>query len=356
MPLTEIAIRGAQPREKSYKLPDGGGLMLVVNPNGSKWWRWRYYRNDGRENMVSLGVYPVVTLKMARQRRDEARRLLVQGIDLSAKRQSEKDALTDTFEAVAQEWLAVLQRPAAGSARNPIADVTLAKKRAWLEDFVFPYIGKRPIRSITPAELLKVLQRIEGRGIYETAHRVRGHVFRYAIVTDRAERDVTVDLRGALAPVVTTNRAAITDPSRIGELLRAINGYHGQPATKFALKLAPLFFVRPGELRKASWSEFDLDRAECRIPALRMKMREQHVVPLSRQAIALLHDLNVLTGHRQLLFPSVRSVTRPISENTLNAALRRLGYSKDEMTCHGFRAMASTCSRREKRATRGRSI
>jgi integrase len=346
VPLTETAIRAAQPREKPYKLTDGGGLALVVNPNGSKWWRWRYNRADGRENMLSLGVYPDVNLKMARERRDEARRLRAQGVDLSMKRQSEKAALADTFEAVATEWLALLEKPAGSAVRAPIAAVTLQKKQGWLKDFIFPYIGQRPIRAITPAELLKVLKRIESRGIHETAHRVRSlcsHVFRYAIATDRAERDITFDLRGALAPVVTTNRAAITEPARIGELLRAINGYRGQPATEYALKLAPLLFVRPGELRKAEWRELDFDRAEWRIPAARMKMREQHVVPLSRQAVELLRDLHCLTGSRCLLFPSLRSVTRPISENTINAALRRLGFSKDEMTAHGFRAMASTC-------------
>ena len=337
MALTDTSIRAARARDRPYKLTDDGGLTLLVNLNGSKWWRLRY-RFDGREKMLSLGVYPAVPLKRARERRDEIRRQVADGIDPSVKRRSEKFARAYTFEAVALEWLELH--------RQQLAPVTFAKKRALFEDFIFPYIGQRPIARILAPALLPVLKRIEARGIHETAHRARsqcGAVFRFAVSTGRAERDPTSDLRGALALVVTTNHPAITEPGRIGELLRSIDGYRGQAVSEFALKLAPLVFVRPGELRAAEWSEIDLDAAEWRVPAERMKMKEQHVVPLARQAVELLRNLHPLTGSGRYVFPSVRTPARPISENTVNAALRRLGYSKEEMTGHGFRAMASTC-------------
>jgi integrase len=337
MALTDTSIRAARARDRPYKLTDDGGLTLLVNLNGSKWWRLRY-RFDGREKMLSLGVYPAVPLKRARERRDEIRRQVADGIDPSVKRRSEKFARAYTFEAVALEWLELH--------RQQLAPVTFAKKRALFEYFIFPYIGQRPIARILAPALLPVLKRIEARGIHETAHRARsqcGAVFRFAVSTGRAERDPTSDLRGALALVVTTNHPAITEPGRIGELLRSIDGYRGQAVSEFALKLAPLVFVRPGELRAAEWSEIDLDAAEWRVPAERMKMKEQHVVPLARQAVELLRNLHPLTGSGRYVFPSVRTPARPISENTVNAALRRLGYSKEEMTGHGFRVMASTC-------------
>ena len=236
------------------------------------------------------------------------------------------------------EWL--------GLQRNKLTLKTYENKRDRFVAFVFPYLGKRPIASIKPLDVLEVLKHIDERGRHETAHRVRsecGNVFRYAVATGRAERDPTVDLRGAIAAVVRRNRPAIVDPARIGELMRAIAGYRGDVATEFALKLLPLTFVRPGELRLAGWSEFNLKAAEWRIPAARMKMRELHVVPLSSQALSLLEDLHVLTGSGLLVFPSIRSKDRPISDNTLNAALRRLGFASDEMVAHGFRSMASTC-------------
>lgn len=334
--LTEAEIRAAKASEKPLKLFDGGGLYLLVNPNGSRWWRLKY-RVAGREKLMSLGVYPDVPLKRAREKRDEARRMVADGIDPSAQRQAVKSAQRDSFEAVAREFFEVK--------RNALAATTFEKRTKRFEDFVFPYVGKKPIASINAPEFLATLKRVEARGKHETAHRLRsesGQIFRYAIATGRAERDVCADLRGALAPVVVRNHPAITDPARIGELLRAIHGYRGQPATECALKLAPLVFVRPSELRKAEWSEFDLERAEWRIPAKRMKMREQHIVPLARQAVELLRELHLITGAGTLVFPSAVHAGRPISENTINASLRRLGFPGDEMTGHGFRAMAST--------------
>jgi integrase len=336
-PLTDSAIRSLKPPEKALKLFDGGGLYLLVQPSGARLWRMKY-RVDGREKLLSFGQYPDVPLRSARERRDEARRLIAARVDPSAKRKAERAATSDTFEAIAREYLELKSKSL--SAR------TYIKKLGRFEAFAFPFIGKLPITSIAAPQLLAALRRIEERGNHETAHRVRaecGEVFRYAIATGRAERDPTGDLRGALAPVVVRNHAAITEPVKIGQLLRAIDGYQGQPATEYALKLLPLVFVRPGELRAAEWSEFDLETAEWRIPGSRMKMREPHIVPLSRQAVALLRDLHPLTGAGRYLFPSLRGGDRPISNNTLNASLRRLGYTGDEMVSHGFRSMASTC-------------
>jgi integrase len=337
--LTETAIRAAKPREKSYKLFDGLGLYLEIAPTGSKLWRLKY-RHDGRENRLALGAHADTSLKQARERRDAARRQLAAGIDPSGQRHAEKLANANTFEAVAREWLALQEKRLAPS--------TFAKAGWTFETLVFPYLGARPIAKLGAMDVLKVLKRIEGRGIHETAHRTRqrcAQVFRYAVQTGRAERDPTVDLRGALAPVVSEHHAAITEPARIGELLRAIDGYAGHVVTAYALKLAPLLFVRPGELRHAEWTEFDLDSAEpqWRIPAEKMKMGEQHLVPLAKQALVLLRELQSVTGRGKYVFPSLRSGSRPMSENTVNAALRRMGYSTEEMTGHGFRSLASTC-------------
>lgn len=336
-PLTDIAIRSIKPGEKASKLFDGGGLFLLVKPNGARLWRMKY-RVDGREKLISFGQYPDVPLKTARERRDEARRLIAAKVDPSAKRKAEQAARSDTFEALAREYLDLKAKS--------LSPRTYERKLGRFEAFAFPYIGKVPITSIAAPQLLAALRRIEERGKHETAHRVRsecGEVFRYAVATGRAERDPTADLRGALAPVIVRNHPAITEPAKIGELMRSIDGYQGQRATEYALKLLPLVFVRPSELRCAEWQEFDLDHAEWRIPANRMKMREQHIVPLARQAVALLRDLQPLTGTSRYVFPSLRTNERPISNNTLNAALRRLGYTGDEMVSHGFRSMASTC-------------
>jgi integrase len=337
VPLTDTAIRKAQPRAKTYKLADGGGLTLLANPNGSKWWRLRY-RIGKTEKMISVGVYPDVSLKQARERRDEARKVIAEGGDPSANRQREAASLEQTFAAIAQEWL--------DKQRKGMSEATI-QKAEWTFKLLNPSIGRSPIRSITAPDILAILRKLEDRGKHETAHRAKqraGQIFRYAIATGRAERDPTADLRGALAPIVVTNHPAITDPKGVGELLRAIDGYRGKAVTECALKLAPLLFVRPGELRAARWEEFDLDAAEpeWRIPAARMKMREQHLVPLSSQAVAILRDLQLVSGPGGYCFPSLRDVNRPMSENTITAALRRMGYSSDQMTWHGFRTIAST--------------
>lgn len=309
-------------------------------PSGGKWWRLKY-RFAEKEKRLSLGVYPEVSLKEARLKRDDARRLLANGIDPSEHRQQTKSALVErganSFETIAREWYAKFSQNWVDSHSSKIL------RR--LERDIFPWLGARPIASITAPELLTALRSIESRGALETAHRAMqncGQVFRYAVATGRAERDPTGDLRGALPPVKEKHHASIKDPKAIGALLRAIDGYQGSLITKSALRLAPLLFVRPGELRKAEWTEFNLDGAEWRIPAKRMKMREQHIVPLSSQAVAILRELHALTGARRYVFPGARTNGRPMSENTVNAGLRRLGYAKDEMTGHGFRSIAST--------------
>lgn len=261
--LTDTAVRAAKPRSKPYKLADGGGLYLLVQPNGSRLWRMKY-RFDGIEKSLSFGRHPHLSLSLARDRRDEAKRLIAQGVDPGAKRKAEKAARADTFEAVAREWLEMKARPDERNGRAALAAITLDKAKWVFETLLFPYLGQRPIARITAPELLQVLRRIEARGRRETCHRAKqrcGQVFRYAIATGRAERDVAADLRGALAPVITKHHASITDPGAIGELLRAIEGYRGHIVTHCALKLAPLVFVRPGELRAAEWTEFDLARA-----------------------------------------------------------------------------------------------
>lgn len=334
--LTETAIKNLRPAPKPYKRFDEKGLYVIVTPDGGRWWRFKY-KLAGREKLLSLGTYPDVPLKRAREKRDDARRLVADGRDPSAQRQEQRAAQVDTFEAIAREWLA----------KQTLAPATAEKARWTFEDLLFPFLGSRPVREITAPDVLSVLRRLEARGKRETAHRTKqrvGQVLRYAIATGRAERDVTQDLRGALAPIKPKNHAAITDPAEVGALLRAIDSYRGQPAVEAALKLAPLLFVRPGELRRARWEEFRLSgkEPEWRIPAERMKMREYHVVPLARQAVVILRDLQPVTGPVGLVFPNLRDANRPMSEVALTAALRRLGYSGDEMTWHGFRAMAST--------------
>lgn len=333
--LTAVAIKAA----KSGKLFDGGGLFLDVRPNGSRYWRMKY-RHGGKERLLSFGVYPEVSLAEARQRRDAARKQMRDGLDPGnvrrATRVAARTAAANSFAGVSAEWMA--------TQKKKLAPATFAKSQ-WLLDQVIPWIGSRPIAEIDPPELLATLKRIEARGAHETAHRTKekcGQVFRYAIAHGLATRDPSADLRGALAPIVRTSRAAITDPGKVGGLLRDIEGYGGQHVTRCALRLAPLLFVRPGELRAMEWAELDLDAAEWRIPARRMKMREAHVVPLSSQAVAILRGLRPLTGRGCYCFPSLRTPAAPMSENTINAALRSLGYDKDTMTGHGFRAMAST--------------
>ena len=334
--LTEITIRAAKAGPRARKLFDERGLYLFVTPAGSRLWRLKY-RFGGSEKLLALGAYPEVSLKLARDRRDDARRQLADNRDPGAERKAQQAAQGVTFEAVAREHLA-LQRKAVS---DGTVDMTLRR----LERYVFPKLGGRPIADIAAAELLSVLRVVEARGIHEMAHRLRavcGRVFRYAIATGRAQRDVAADLRGALAPVKATNLAAITEPAKIGELLRAIDNYQGQQLTLLAMKLAPLVFVRPGELRHAEWKEFDLARAEWRIAGERMKMREPHLVPLSQQALALIRQIATIKRSDRYVFPSLLSVNRPMSENCITTALRRMGYAGDEMTWHGFRSLAST--------------
>ncbi|MES9949343.1 MAG: integrase arm-type DNA-binding domain-containing protein [Candidatus Thiodiazotropha sp.] len=338
MALTDTAVRRAKPHEKARKLFDGGGLFLLVNPNGSKYWRFKY-RFHGVEKLLALGVYPDVSLKSARDKRDTARQQIADGIDPSEARKAEKAARSNenSFEAIAREWWS---KRADSWAKSHASRVLLR-----LENDVFPWIGTKPISAITSAELLTVLRRVEKRGALETAHRIHqscGQIFRFAVSTLRAEGDPSAALKGALHPASQKHHASITDPKQIGELLRAIDGYQGQFVTRCALQLAPLVFVRPGELRHAEWSEIDLDKAEWRIPAKKMKMSTVHLVPLSTQAITILNEIKPLTGHGKYVFPGVRSNKRPMSENTITGALRRLGYASGEMTGHGFRSMAST--------------
>jgi integrase len=339
--LTDIALRKAKPAAKPLKLSDGLGMYLLLKPDGSRYWRMDY-RFDGKRKTLALGVYPEVSLSNARQRREDARRLLAAGTDPGLARKSAKRAQAeairaaeDTFEAIARDWMA----------RQEVAEVTANKTRWILETFLFPDIGHRPIAEITPRDLLAVLRKIEATGKLETAKRAKvkaGQVFRYAVLEGKAESDPTASLKGALKPPKEKHHAAITDPLRIGQLLRAIDGYRGQFTTLKALQLAPLVFVRPGELRQAAWSEFDLDGAIWRIPAERMKMKAAHLVPLSTQALSVLKELWPLTGNGHYVFPGIRTDSRPMSENTVNAALRGLGYSGEEMTGHGFRSMAAT--------------
>ncbi|MGO8756194.1 MAG: tyrosine-type recombinase/integrase [Gallionellaceae bacterium] len=349
MSLTDTAIRNAKPgitpngksTDKPYKMGDAGGLYLEVAPSGGKWWRLKY-RYDSKEKRLSLGVYPDVSLKDARQRRDDARKLLANGIDPGENRKVQKAAKSErsahSFEVVAREWFAKFKHGWAASHSDKII------KR--FENDVFPWIGGRPINEITAQELLQCLQRIEGRGALDTAHRAQqncGQVFRYAVQTGRSVRDPSGDLRGALAPAKREHYASITEPKAVAELLRAIEGFRGTFIVQCALKLAPLLFVRPGELRKAEWSEIDLDKSEWNIPAERMKMRVLHLVPLSRQAVKILRELHALTGSGRYVFPGARTNGRAMSGAAINAALRRMGYNtKTEITGHGFRAMART--------------
>jgi integrase len=337
MPLKDVAVRNAKPAPRPRKLSDGGGLHVLIQPTGSKLWRLAY-RFAGKQKTLAIGVYPTVSLEEARRHRDEAKKLLSRSSDPSVQRKADKYAGREgTFRAVAEEVIAKQEREGR-------AQATLSKKR-WLLEFAFPAFGDRPVDEITARELLALLREIEGRGLYETARRLRstcGMVFRYAIATGRADRDPSMDLRGALTTPPVSHRAAIVDPPGIGALLRAIDGFDGQPTTRAALRLAPYVFVRPGELRHAEWEEFDFDAAVWSIPAGKMKMRRPHRVPLARQSLAILRQLQEITGNGRWLFPSVRTVARPISENTLNAALRRLGYGADEMCTHGFRGSAAT--------------
>lgn len=340
--LSDAKVRGLRGRKALYRVADGGGLCVEVTQAGGKLWRYRY-RYNGKATMLSLGAYPEVSLAEAREKHRAARKMLNAGRDLVQERRAEKEQSklrTDTtFEGVAREWLAQMA--------SKWVETTLDQTRTRLEQDIFTKLGARPIAEIEAPELLHVLKRIEDRGAFETAQRARQdcrRVFAYAIQTGRAARNPANDLGGALKTPKVKHHAAIVDPKAIGELMRAIKGYQGTFLTRCALRLSPLLFVRPGELRAAEWEEIDLDKdqPEWRIPGERMKMRVPHIVPLSRQAVEILRELQAVTGNGRYVFPGARSSARPMSENTVNAALRRLDYTSNQMTAHGFRSMAST--------------
>jgi integrase len=338
MPLTEVQIKQYKPQSKTKKLYDEKGLYLEVAPSGGKWWRLKY-RFDGKEKRVSLGVYPDVGLKEARTRRDDAKRLLVNGIDPSEHKKQQKQEYiaehVNTFETVAREWY----HKNLDSWTQSYSDRT--KRR--LERDVFPWIGKTPVANVTAPDLLAVARRIDDRGARETAHRILNicsQIFRYAVANGLADRDITTDLKGAIPPSRGIHFAAVTEPQRIGEILRMFDDYRGSLVVRCALKLAPLVFVRPGELRQAKWSDIDFDNAQWSY--LVTKTQTQHIVPLSTQAIGILKEIHPLTGNEMYVFPSQRSNKRPMSDNAILAALRRMGIPKDEMSGHGFRAMART--------------
>jgi integrase len=336
--LTDTKLRTIKPKAKAQKLFDGSGLYLEVSPTGGKWWRLKY-RFGGKEKRLSLGVYPEIGLKEARIRRDEMRRLLADGVDPSQNRQSMKAARSErsanTFEVIAREWFSKYSSTWTDSHADRII------KR--LERDIFPWIGGKPVGEVRAPELLAALRRVENRGAIETAHRALGNcgqVFRYAIATGRAERDISTDLRGALPPVNPEHFAAITEPSRVAQLLRTMDGYAGSFVVSCALRLAPLVFVRPGELRKARWVDIDLNTGRWAYTVT--KTKTPHTVPLSKQAVAILSELYPVTGQGEFVFPSARSRARPMSDNAILGAMRRLGIAKEEMTGHGFRAMART--------------
>lgn len=340
MVLSVAAIKAAKPQAKPYKLTDGDGLYLLITPTGSRCWRMNY-RHAGKQKTLSFGVWPEIGLAEAREQRSIARKVLARGSDPQEQAKLEKLsanlAAANTFKAVADEWLAKAER-------EGFSAVTM-KKRRWLLDFLNASLGARPIAAITAPELLATLRKMENKGRYETSKRLRstcGQIFRYAIATARAQHDVTADLRGALIAPKPVHRAAITNASKVGSLLRVIDAFDGHAGTRIALSLLPHVFVRPGELRHVEWADIDFEREVWTIPAPKTKMRRAHSIPLSSQALALLRQIEHDAGYSRFLFPSLRSVDRPMSDNTINAALRRLGYAQDEMTGHGFRAMAAT--------------
>ena len=340
MALSDTKIKALKSKEKPYKVADGLGLYLLVNATGSKLWRLKY-RMDGKEKVLALGSYPDTTLKKARIKRDEARTLHADGIDPAVKRKAEKlarnVAAENSLEAVAREW----QEKFKTRWSTNHAEKILTR----LMNDIFPWLGNRPVADIEPPELLETIRRIEKRGALDSAHRTLqtcGQVFRYAIATGRANRDISADLKGALPPVKKSHFSAITKPEELAKLMQDIKDYRGQFVTRIALTMLPYVFVRPGELRRAEWAEIDLDEKQWIIPAKKIKTRIDHIVPLADQVIALLEDIQPLTGHRQYIFPGARSPRRPMSENALLAALRNLGYTKEQMTPHGFRATART--------------
>ncbi|WP_186133568.1 tyrosine-type recombinase/integrase [Burkholderia gladioli] len=339
MPLTDTAIRNAKPGGRQQKLFDGGGLFLLITPAGQRYWRLKY-RFAGKEKLLALGVYPDVTLAVAREKKDSARKKLAVGVDPGEAKRVEKRearlAASNSFEAVARGWM---------DERKTVVEIGQYEKTlARFNADVFPWLGRRPVAEIDAPEVLTVLKRIDGRGARFTAHRVRSEisrVFRYGIKEGYCKDDPARDLVDAIPPAQTTHFAAITEPIKVGEMLRAFDGFSGTFPVLCALKLAPMLFVRPGELRQAEWSQFDLDKGEWRY--LVTKTKTEHLVPLAAQAVAILRELHALTGAWRYVFPSARSKDRPMSDAAINAALRRLGYdTRTEITGHGFRAMART--------------
>ena len=336
MPLSDVQIRRAKPTIKPYKLFDERGMYLLVTPTGSKLWRFKY-RFLGKEKLISLGNYPDVPLAAARERRDDARRKVAAGTDPSAERRAVRATAVETFEALAQEWFTKFRTQ--WTAKH--AETVMAR----LKTHVFPHVGALPIRTIDAPAMLQLLRKLEAAGKHETARRVAqicSAVFCYAIASGRAEFDPMPSLRNFLPPVQVQHRAAVTDPQKVASLLLTLDDYYGTAVVRAALRLASRVFVRPGELRKAEWTEIDLEKAEWTIPAWRMKMRQSLTVPLSRQAVAILREIEPITGHGKYVFPSARSAQRPMSDNAILSAMRRLGITKEEMSGHGFRAMART--------------
>ena len=329
----DLHLTNAKPKEKPYGLFIGGGLYLEVMPAGGKSWRFKY-RFEGQEKRLTLGQYPYMSLKAARTKRDELKTILAQGLDPAL---ADKSKAENSFASISKKWYAAKEPGWAPS----------HKERIWgrFESDLFPALGVRPIKEITAPELLAVVRKIEARGAVDSAHRTLqscGQVWRFAVAEGIVERDITADLRGALKTVKKKNYPTITDPKEIGILLRAIDGYPGNEIVRLALRLAPLVFLRPGELRCAEWKEIDLEAAIWKLPAERMKIRKPHQVPLCRQALGILHELHAITGQGRYLFPGMRTQTDPISDMTLVNALRRLGYGSDDFCAHSFRSMAST--------------
>jgi integrase len=344
MALTDIQVKTAKPKEKDYKLADGDGLYIQVTTRGGKWWRFRY-QFEGKEKMLSFGTYPEISLADARNKRHEARKLVAHGIDPSAEKKALKDEQAvlraNSFETIGREWHA---KEVKDGSWTDVHGATILNR---MEKDVFPWIGKTPITEVSAKEIQAILDRVKARGVIETARRcytIMRQVYTYAIMTGRAQYDISAGFRGYLPAISKTrvHMASVTDPKELAPLLRAIDGYQGGFVTQCALKLLPMLFVRPGELRHMEWSEVDFDAAQWSIPATKMKMRQPHLVPLCNRAVAILKELQPLTGSGKYVFPSTRSHARPISDNTFNAAYRRMGFDQDTITGHGFRATART--------------
>jgi integrase len=338
MPLTVLQVDKAKPKEKDYKLSDERGMFLLVTKAGGKHWRLKY-RFDGKEKALSIGSYPDLSLKDAREIRDKARNQLAKGIDPSAEKQAKKYSsavsAANSFEVIANEWFAARMQEK--------SDTHKTRTRSMLNNYLFPYIGRKPIQDITPLMLLETLRKMEAKGIVETARRAKqtaSQVFRYAIITGRAQHDPAADLKGALQIPKKKHFAALTDPKQVGGLMLAIDNYHASYTVKAALKCSALWFCRPGELRTLEWSNVNWD--EKRLEIIAEKTKQQHIIPLSTQAIEILESMQPISGYSKYVFPSNRGMSRPMSENTIRVALRTLGYGNEDMTAHGFRAMART--------------